>query len=110
HLFIPQDYNDELTTVAKGKTYFIGEDLFPKDFIINIIAPTNYIGAAKIFGLENPITGVSHEPLNVFRVIDDYDPPFYKTINKNNKDDLPEYLPESLETAIKSFILTCAIR
>jgi hypothetical protein len=110
NLFIPQDYNDELITVVKGKTYFIGEDLFPKDFIINIIAPKNYIGAAKIFGLENPITGVSHEPLNVFRVIDDYDPPFYKTINKNNKDDLPEYLPESLETAIKSFILTCAIR
>ena len=110
NLFIPQDYNDELTTVVKGKTYFIGEDLFPKDFIINIIAPKNYIGAAKIFGLENPITGASHEPLNVFRVIDDYDPPFYKTINKNNKDDLPEYLPESLETAIKSFILTCAIR
>lgn len=110
NLFIPQDYNDELTTIVKGKTYFIGEDLFPKDFIINIIAPKNYIGAAKIFGLENPITGVSHEPLNVFRVIDDYDPPFFKTINKNNKDDLPEYLPESLETAIKSFILTCAIR
>lgn len=110
NLFIPQDYNDELTTIVKGKTYFIGEDLFPKDFIINIIAPKNYIGAAKIFGLENPITGVSHEPLNVFRVIDDYDPPFFKTINKNNKDNLPEYLPESLETAIKSFILTCAIR
>lgn len=110
NLFIPQDFNNELTTVVKGKTYFIGEDLFPKDFIINIIAPKNYIGAAKIFGLENPITGESHEPLNVFRVIDDYDPPFFKTINKNNKDDLPEYLPESLEIALKSFILTCAIR
>ena len=110
NLFIPQDFNDELTTIVKGKTYFIGEDLFPKDFIINIIAPKNYIGAAKIFGLENPITGKSHEPLDVFRVIDDYDPPFFRTINKNNKDDLPEYLPESLETALKSFILTCAIR
>ena len=110
NLFIPQDFNDELTTVVKGKTYFIGEDLFPKDFIINIIAPKNYIGAAKIFGLENPVTGESKEPLDVFRVIDDYDPPFFKTINKNNKDNLPEYLPESLETALKSFILTCAIR
>ncbi|MCC9072125.1 Z1 domain-containing protein [Flavobacterium sp. F-65] len=110
NLFIPQDYNEELTTIVKGKTYFIGEDLFPKDFIINIIAPKNYIGAAKIFGLENPVTGESHEPLNVFRVIDDYDPPFFRTINKNNKDQLPEYLPESLETALKSFILTCAIR
>jgi hypothetical protein len=110
NLFIPQDFNDELTTVVKGKTYFIGEDLFPKDFIINIIAPKNYIGAAKIFGLENPVTGESKEPLDVFRVIDDYDPPFFKTINKNNKDNLPEYLPESLETALKSFILTCTIR
>jgi hypothetical protein len=110
NLFIPQDYNDELTTKVKGKTYFIGQDLFPKDFIINITAPKNYIGAAKIFGLENPVTGVSLEPLNVFRLIDDYDPPFFKTINKNNKDDLPEYLPKTIETAIKSFILTCAIR
>lgn len=56
------------------------------------------------------MTGESKEPLDVFRVIDDYDPPFFKTINKNNKDNLPEYLPESLETALKSFILTCAIR
>jgi hypothetical protein len=110
NLFIPQDFNDKLTTEVKNKTYFIGEDLFPKDFIINIIAPKNYVGAAKIFGLENPITGESHEPLNVFRVINDYDPPFFKTINKKNKDDLPEYLPESLETSLKSFILTCAIR
>lgn len=110
NLFIPQEFNDELTTVVKGKTYFIGEDLFPKDFIINIIAPKNYIGAAKIFGLENPITGESHEPLNIFRLIDDYDPPFFRTINKNNKEKLPEYLPKSLETALKSFILTCAIR
>jgi len=110
NLFIPQDFNDELTTVVKGKTYFIGEDLFPKDFIVNIIAPKNYIGAAKMFGLENPVTGESKESLDVFRVIDDYDPPFLKTINKNNKDDLPEYLPESLERALKSFILTCTIR
>ena len=46
----------------------------------------------------------------IFRAIDDYDPPFFKTINKNNKEDLPDYLPKSLEKAIKSFILTCAIR
>lgn len=110
NLFIPQEHNEDLTTIVKNKEYKIGGDLFPKDFIINITAPKNYIGAAKIFGLENPITGESHEPLNLFRVIDDYDPPFFKTLNKNNKDDLPQYIPESLETALKSFILTCAIR
>ena len=109
NLFISQEHNEDLTTIVKNKEYKIGEDLFPRDFIINIKAPTNYIGAAKIFGFENP-NGVENEPLDIFRAIDDYDPPFFKTINKNNKEDLPEYLPKSLEKAIQSFILTCAIR
>lgn len=110
NLFISQDYNEEQTTVVKNKTYKIGEDLFPRDFIINIKAPTNYIGAAKIFGYENTNPELTKEPLDVFREISDYDPPFFRTINRENKDILPEYLPPSLERAIKSFILTCAIR
>ena len=110
NLFIPQDFNEALTTAVKGKQYKIGEDLFPRDFIINIKAPTNYIGAAKIFGYENPIPELTKEPLNIYREINDYDPPFFRTINRENKDDLPTYLPPSLERAIKSFILTCAIR
>lgn len=110
NLFISQDYNEEQTTVVKNKTYKIGEDLFPRDFIINIKAPTNYIGAAKIFGYENVNPELTKEPLDIFREIDDYDPPFFRTINRENKDILPEYLPPSLERAIKSFILTCAIR
>lgn len=110
NLFISQEYNDENTTVVKNKTYKIGEDLFPRDFIINIKAPTNYIGAAKIFGYENINPELTREPLDIFREIDDFDPPFFRTINRENKDILPEYLPPSLERAIKSFILTCAIR
>jgi hypothetical protein len=110
NLFIPKDFNEELTTTIKGKQYKIGEDLFPRDFIINIKAPTNYIGAAKIFGYENPIPELTKEPLNIYRETNDYDPPFFRTINRENKDDLPEYLPTSLEQAIKSFILTCTIR
>jgi len=110
NLFISQDYNEELTTTVKGKQYKIGEDLFPRDFIINIKAPTNYIGAAKIFGYENLIPELTKEPLDIFREINDYDPPFFRTINRDNKDDLPDYLPPSLERAIKSFILTCAVR
>lgn len=110
NLFISQEHNEEATTTVKNKTYKIGEDLFPRDFIINIKAPTNYIGAAKIFGYENANSELTKEPLDIFRVIDDYDPPFFRTINRENKDILPEYLPPSLERAIKSFILTCAIR
>lgn len=110
NLFIPQEFNAQLTSKIKGKDYLIGQDLFPKDFIINIKAPSNYIGAAKVFGLENPITGESNEPLNIFREINDFDPPFFSTLNSKNKNILPEYLPNSLEYAIKSFILVCTIR
>jgi len=109
NLFISQEHNEDLTTIVKNKEYKIGEDLFPRDFIINIKAPTNYIGAAKIFGFENQ-NGIENEPLDIFRAIDDFDPPFFRTINRYNKEDLPEDLPKSLETAIKSFILTCTIR
>jgi hypothetical protein len=110
NLFISQEHNEELTTFVKNKEYKIGEDLFPRDFIINIKAPSNYIGAAKIFGYENPNLESTKEPLAIFRGIDDFDPPFFKVLNRENKNDLPQYLPESLEQAIKSFILTCAIR
>ncbi|NLK93305.1 MAG: Z1 domain-containing protein, partial [Bacteroidales bacterium] len=110
NLFISQDYNEELTTTIKNRKYKIGEDLFPRDFIINLKAPTNYIGAAKIFGYENANPELTKEPLDIFREINDYDPPFFRTIKRENKNILPEYLPPSLERAIKSFILTCAIR
>jgi len=122
NLFIPQDFNEVLTTAVKGKQYKIGEDLFPRDFIINIKASANYIGAAKIFGYENPIPELTKEPLDIYREINDFaDSPFFIYNGKDNdgkpkykmptpKDDLPAYLPPSLERALKSFILTCAIR
>jgi hypothetical protein len=124
NLFIAQDFNEELTTLVKNKQYKIGEDLFPRDFIINIKAPTNYIGAAKIFGYENLIPELTKEPLDIFRVIIDAHPIFKVNVKSSNenprwdnhditaydKDSLPEYLPQSLETALKSFILTCAVR
>lgn len=110
NLFISQEHNESNTTIVKNKTYKIGEDLFPRDFIINIKAPTNYIGAARIFGYENIASDSQKEPLEIFREINDYDPPFFKAINSKNKYILPVHLPLSLEKAIKSFILTCAIR
>jgi len=110
NLFISQEHNEELTTIVKNKEYKIGEDLFPRDFIINIKAPSNYIGASKIFGYENPNIESTKEPLAIFRGINDFDPPFFRVLNRENKNDLPEYLPVSLHQAIKSFILTCAIR
>jgi hypothetical protein len=110
NLFINQEYNEELTTKIKNRTFHIGEDLFPRDFIINLKAPKNYIGASKVFGYEDPVTTVSNEPLPIFRTIDDFDPPFFQKINKDNVSNLPNNLPKSLYQAIQSFILVCAIR
>jgi hypothetical protein len=50
NLFIPQEWNEEVNYTIKGNEYLVGQDLFPKDFIINIKAAKNYIGASKIFG------------------------------------------------------------
>lgn len=112
NLFISQEYNEDLKTTINNNEYFIGNDLFPKDFIMNIKSAKNYIGAATLFGLEDPNSVESNEPLDIFRPIypEEYNPPLIEKINKENKDDLPEYLPSSLKFAIKSFIITCAIR
>lgn len=110
NIFIPDEWNDELETDVKGTTFKIGEDLFPRDFIVNIPAPSNYIGASKIFGFENSETGESREGLNIVRVVDDQEPYFPKKLTKANKGNLPEDLPSSLYKSIQAFIITCAIR
>ncbi len=121
NLFIPQEWNNEINHTIKGNDYLVGPDLFPKDFIINIKAAKNYIGASKIFGYSNKLTQENQEPIDIFRPVfpenspffiekdrDDYDEIVYR--QPTNKDPLPDYLPDSLKTALKSFILTCTIR
>jgi Z1 domain len=110
NLFIPQEWSATKDVIVRGRRFLVGEDLFPRDFIINIRAAKNYIGAATFFGLENPFTGEIREPLELYRNINDFDPPFFTTLNRTNRDSLPEYIPQSLCTAIKSFILTTAVR
>lgn len=114
NLFIPLRWDPKATTIVKnGLELPIGPDLFPKHFIINIHASSDYIGADKIFGYENTITGEKKEPLDLIRLVDDQVPCFPKKLNKENKENLPEStsdLPQSLKTAVKSFIISCAIR
>jgi hypothetical protein len=83
-------------------------DLFPRDFIINLPAPSNYIGAEKIFGTSLEADDTNDDLLPIVRKIDDY-LEFFP--DKHKKDDpTPTSLPKSLQTAIKCFIVTCAIR
>jgi hypothetical protein len=93
----------------KGETESHGEDLFPRDFIINLPAPPNYIGPSQIFGFSHvEDSEIEEDPgMPIIRVINDYQ----KLIPDNHpKDFTPQNLPESLKSAIKSFIISGAAR
>ncbi|MDF2523776.1 MAG: hypothetical protein K0R31_1417 [Clostridiales bacterium] len=80
----------------------IGDDLFPRDFIYSLSAPTNYIGADKIFGAEASFSSVL-EPLYVGEM--DLFFPF-----KHKKDLIVDALPPSLYESMTYFLLANAIR
>ena len=85
------------------------DQLFPRDFIINIQAPTNYIGPDKVFGIKVlEDDEISDEVLPIVNKIDDYQD-FVPNGHKRDSE-LPVSIPASLHLAIKSFIITCAIR
>jgi len=89
------------------KRFKLGEDLFPKDFIINIPPPSNYIGYTKVFNTaldDNP----DEDMLPMVNIIDDFEPYIPQRHLKN--DPLPVALPPSLQYAIQCFIIVCAIR
>ena len=110
NLFIPSSWSVDLETMVKDVRLKVGEDLFPRDFIVNIPPPSNYIGAAQVFGFENDKTGEGYEGLDVIRAAEDQEPHFPRRINRDNRDQLPDDIPASLREAIKAYILTCAIR
>lgn len=110
NIFIPSSWSETLETMVRDVRLKVGEDLFPRDFIVNIPPPSNYIGAVQVFGFANEETGEDYEGLDIIRCAEDQEPYFPLRLNKENIDNLPEDLPSSLKMAVKSFILTCAIR
>jgi len=99
NIFIPNDV----------ETLEYGDDLFPRSFIINLPAPSNYIGPIQVFGLADDETvGIeSQKGLPIVRAVDDYTD---WVADKHRKGYTPGNLPNSLKTAIRSFILVCAAR
>lgn len=86
-----------------------GADLFPRSFIINLPAPTNYIGPAQVFGLESePVIDFEDvKGLDIVRSVNDQTEWMPVNHKKGHK---PPYLPASLKEAIRAFIITCAVR
>ena len=93
-----------------------GPDLFPQSFIINLAAPSNYVGPARVFGLRSPEGRIGGLPLT--RIFKDHtgDEGLGGWMPaKHNKDHAPAHmgkdiLPPSLRESINSFILACASR
>lgn len=110
NIFIPSSWSENLEAVVKDIQLKVGEDLFPRDFIVNIPPPSNYIGAIQVFGYDNEENTEDVHGFDTIRQTEDQEPYFPRRINRLNKEDLPEDVPNSLKKAIKSFILTCAIR
>lgn len=84
-------------------------DLFPRDFIINLPATDNYIGPEKVFGT-SAIPDENDDLLPIVNTVDDSD--YFVPPKHRKDDDMPTIydMPKSLKTAIKCFIITCAIR
>lgn len=85
-------------------------DLFPRDFIINLPAPSNYIGPEKVFGTSIVPDDSNDDVLPIVFKISDYSN--FVPEGHKKEDAKPSFcdIPESLKTAVKCFILTCAIR
>lgn len=97
----------------KGRTTDEGPDLFPSSFIVNLAAPSNYVGPEKIFGT----SATDEDGLPLVTAVDDFADEngggWMPLKHKNGH--RPEYegeerLPPSLERAIRSFMLACTAR
>lgn len=90
---------------AVAKDY--GEDLFPRSFIVNLPAPSDYVGPALLFGSED------EDALPLTRDVDQSGEQWVE--EKHKSDFVPrfkgeEVIPPSLRRAVLTFVLACAAR
>lgn len=85
----------------------VGEDLFPKDFVVQLPRPDGYTGTEELFG-------VASQHRHVLRVVDANDVQALKPKRRKRGDPLvahgPMDLPQSLSDALLTFALVGAIR
>ena len=88
NIFIDPDSDDEM----------LGHDLFPRDFIFSLDPPDNYFGATKVF---------SDDAERIVRHVDDHADVLPL---KHRIDHRVTQLPETLEAAVRVFVVARAIR
>lgn len=99
-----------------GATTDEGPDLFPQSFIINLAAPSNYIGPSRVFG-RSTIDGRDGGLPLTRPIVDHFNPKDSSgwMPPKHKKEHIPAYegqevIPPSLREALCSFVLACAAR
>jgi len=98
NIFIEPDTTDEM----------LGDDLFPRDFIHVLEAPSNYVGMQTLFpsrDVEDDL--IEDDEGGPVQTIDDASN-WLAPGHRSNAE--PDGLPESLRTALRTFLLTCAVR
>ncbi len=78
----------------------VGNDLYPKDFIVDLPQPNGYFGAEQIFGRMDVVANEEVEGLDVIRHVPDADLVALES----------GQLPESLELALLDFVLAASAR
>lgn len=81
---------------SKADNEEYSKDLYPKDFIIRLASPANYVGPKELFGTEN------EEGLGLYEI---FEPSEAKQFTKDKK-----FISKTLKKAILQFILSTAIK
>lgn len=85
-----------------------GRDLFPSSFIVSMEAPSNYFGPVQVFGLND---NIRERGFPIYISVTDASQPHSDFLPlRHRMHNVPTYIPDSMKEAIKSFIISSAIR
>lgn len=89
----------------------VGQDLYPRDFIVTLPKPAQYFGAERLFG-RDPLPGEDsgQRALDVIRFIPDAHKGFLVPAGRAKADTFQPRLPPSLRDSLLDFILGLAAR
>lgn len=107
NIFIaPNQPNTRYYEDQHGNKFRIGNDIFPENFIINLTAPSNYIGPNVLFGIDSQKEDFEGEPLPIIEdILDGFSSNKQINVPSNIQD-----IPQSMIEAIKMFFISTAVR
>lgn len=91
-----------------------GDDLYPKDFILNLPRPEGYFGTERVFGRDavegDEANGADLDGSNMVRIIPDEDVDAVRPVGRAAVADFIPSIPRSMSDAIDWFVLATAGR